>query len=134
MAREIRDRVMVVDGEPLIRWALCTALSAAGFDAVGAEDAAAALRLAGEWPPPRVAVIDWGPAKRTADLVTEISRIYPYCRLVLMTTTDRRDLVAPQSWDPVVVDKPFDLARVVALVRDVVAGRVCVPLDRRKGA
>jgi DNA-binding NtrC family response regulator len=134
MAREIPNRVLVVDDEPLIRWSLCTALAAAGFDAVGAEDAPAALRLAAEWPPPRVALIDWGPAKDTPRLVTEVRRIHPTCRFVLMTTADRRDLVAPGSWDAVVVDKPFDLAWIVALVSDAAEGRGSASLDLRKGA
>ena len=134
MAREFPNRVLVVDHEPLIRWSLCTALAAAGFDAVGAEDVTAALRLAAEWPPPRVALIDWGPAKDTAHLVTAIRCIYPNCRFVLMTTADRRDLVAPGSWDAVVIDKPFDLAQIIALVSDVAEGRDCPPLDLRKGA
>ena len=134
MAREIPLRVLVVDGEALIRWALCTGLAAAGFDAVGAEDAGAALQLAAERPPPRVALIDWGPSKESAHLVTEIRRIYPACRFMLMTTVDRRDLVAPGSWDAVVIDKPFDLARTVALVSDVADGRGRAPLDLRKGA
>jgi len=134
MAREIPDRVMVVDGEPLIRWALCTALAAAGFDVVGAEDAVAALRLAAERPSPRVAVLDWGPVEKTPEHVLEMRRICPNCRFVLMTTADRRDLVAPRSWAAVVVDKPFDLARVVTVVRDGVEGKGDGPLDLRKGA
>jgi DNA-binding NtrC family response regulator len=134
LVREISDRVLVVDSEALIRWALCTALAAAGFDAVGAEDAAAAVRVAAEWPPPRVALVDWGPGHDTPRLVTEIRRIYPHFRFVLMTTADRRDLVAPGSWDAVVVDKPFDVARIVALVSEVAHGAGCPPVDLRRRA
>jgi len=122
----IPNRVLVVDDEPLIRWSLCTALEAAGFDAVAASNAIEARRLATEWPPPRVAVVDLLEAQDTADLLDSIRCIYPDCRFVIMTTARQRR--PPHGNDRVqVIDKPFDLNALVTMVsrmlnRDVAIG------------
>jgi DNA-binding NtrC family response regulator len=112
----IPNRVLVVDDEPLIRWSLCTALEAAGFDAVAASSAVEARRLATEWPPPRVAIVDLLNIQDTGDLLDAITRIYPDCRFVVMTTA--RQYHPRRREDRIqMIDKPFDLNALVSLVR-----------------
>ena len=111
----IPARVLVVDDEPLIRWSLCTALEAAGFDAVSAANGLEARQAATEWPPPRVAVIDLLGAHDAADLLDFVRRIYPDCKFVLMTTARR----APGDYDDVrvrVIEKPFDLHKLITII------------------
>jgi DNA-binding NtrC family response regulator len=116
----IPTRVLVVDEEALVRWSLCTALAAAGFDAVAAETIQDAQRLVSEWPPPRVAIIDshaGGAGDRA--LIRTIRDVYSDCRFVILTTTRRGDVDDPGGASAVaVVEKPFDLSKVVRVVAD----------------
>ena len=117
----VRTRVLVVDDEPLIRWSLCTALAAAGFDAVAAADAPAAARLASEWPPPRVVLVDLeNPDVDGKELLTGIRAVYPDCRFLIMTTDPRPgNGYCVDGVD--VVEKPFDIARIVDRVSTLAA-------------
>lgn len=112
----ISSRILVVDDESLIRWSLCTGLHTAGFDAVCARSAEEARRVASNWPPPRVAIVDLAHDGEARELMGEISHIYPACRFVLMTTANRH--VPHEHGDNVeVIEKPFDLPRVVSLIK-----------------
>lgn len=111
----VRTRVLVIDDEPLIRWSLCTALAAAGFDAVGAHTEEEARRLAAEWPPPKVVLIDIGADGKGWGLITEIRRIYANCRFIGMSTA-RRGAVWLQCEGVEMIEKPFELAGVVMMV------------------
>lgn len=115
---QIPTRVLVVDDESLIRWSICTALAAEGFDPVPAADAADAQRLAAEWPPPRVAIVDRRFSTGDAqDLRTLIREVYPDCRFLIMTTAQSASVSGWRASDRVqVIEKPFDLARIVRLV------------------
>jgi two-component system OmpR family response regulator len=111
----IPNRVLVVDDEPLIRWSLCTALEAAGFDAISAADGVEARRAATEWPPPRVAVVDLLGAQDAGGLLDFVRRIYPDCKFVLMTTSRRSP--AEHDDDGVrVIEKPFDLHELITVI------------------
>ena len=109
-------RVLVIDDEPLIQWSVCTALAAAGFEAVGARSAEEARRFAAEWPPPKVVVLDIRPDGQGRELVTDIRKIYPDCRFLVMSTARRSGVAWPQTSGVQTVEKPFDLAEVVRLV------------------
>jgi len=116
-AREVIPiRVLVVDDEPLIQWSVCTALAAAGFDAVAARGAEEARRCAAEWPPPKVVVLDIHPDGGGCELMTDIRKIYPDCRFLVMSTARRSGNAWPQTNGVQAVEKPFDLAEVVAQV------------------
>jgi len=110
----IPARVLVVDDEPLIRWSLCTALAAAGFDAVSAANGVEARQLATEWPPPRIALVDAG-AEDVGDLLAYVRHIYPECGFVLMTTGQPLQRYRGKAID--VIEKPFDVHRVILLIR-----------------
>lgn len=118
----IPTRILVVDEEPLIRWALCAALTANGFEAVSASDAAEARRVAGEWPPPRVVLLDRRAGDDVGDDLLEAIRAqYAGCRFVILTTaTDSSWRVVP-GVAAIVVQKPFDIGQVVRLVRQLAA-------------
>ena len=114
----VPTRVLVVDSEPLIRWSICAALAAAGFDAVAAADAAEVGRLATEWPSPRVVLVDLRqPDADGAALLACIRAVYPECRFLIMTTEPRAaGIDASRSNGVDVIEKPFDLGRIVERV------------------
>lgn len=113
----IPTRILVVDDEPLIRWSICSALAAEGFDPVAVPDADGARRVAAEWPPPRVVLLDRTSSDPDcARLLADVRAVYPDCRFILMTTA--HDCAVEALFDAAVeiVRKPFDLAHVVQLV------------------
>jgi DNA-binding NtrC family response regulator len=120
---EIPTRVLVVDDESLIRWSICTALAAEGFDPVPAADPADAQRILGQWPPPRVAILDRRYSNGDAhDLRALIRTVYPDCRFLIMTTAEGGMSNGGSASGRVeVVEKPFDLARIVQLVGELAA-------------
>ena len=109
----VPTRVLVVDNELLIRWSVCTALTAAGFDAVAAADAAEAYQLAAEWPPPKVALVDLRCSPTDGlELVLQIRSVYADCRFLIMTTA-HRDASGAAQGGVEVIEKPFDLGQLV---------------------
>jgi DNA-binding response OmpR family regulator len=124
---ELPTRVLVVDHEPLIRWAVCTALAAAGFDAVPAGTRDEARRLAAEWPPPKVALLDIDPDGQGRELLADIAAIYPDCTFVVMSTARRGGLSGVRVEGLRVVEKPFDLDGLVAVVAEAAQRRASDP-------
>jgi DNA-binding NtrC family response regulator len=108
--------VLVVDDEPLIQWSVCTTLASAGFDPVPARTADEARRIAAEWPPPKVVLLDIRPDGEGRELMTEIRQICPDCRFLVMSTVRRAGVTWPQTRGVQCVEKPFDLAELVRLV------------------
>ena len=90
---------------------------------MSAADFVEAQRFAAEWPPPRVAIVD----RRFAhgddkDLLALFQSVYPACRFLIMTTAERGGGPAGRSSDLIeVIEKPFDLTRIVRLVGDLAA-------------
>lgn len=117
--REIPARVIVVDGEPLVRWSLAAGLTLAGFQADAAGTAAEALALARALPPPTVVLLDAGlwdddPWR----LYAEMREISPRCRFIILTVEGQELQLPP--WDGLaVIQKPFDLHEVVRRVEAV---------------
>jgi CheY-like chemotaxis protein len=111
-------RVLVCDEELLIRWSVGSALTAAGFDVVSASTPEEARSLAAEWPPPRVALLDMPPDRRGRELLTDIRAVYPRCRFFLMSTARQDPSGAMPEEGIRTIEKPFDLANLVAQVAD----------------
>ncbi len=115
----IPTRVLVVDEEPLIRWAVCSALASEGFDAVSAADTTEARRLVTQWPPPRVVLFDLTTSDPAgSELLFAIRCVYPDCRFVVMSAAPDR----PPSWileqGVEWIQKPFDLRHVLRVIED----------------
>ena len=113
-------RVLVVDDEALIRWSLNERLSSVGYDVEEAGDGASALTYFRDGAP-RVdlVVLDLKlPDVDGVDLLKQIKRLCPTCRVVLMTAFGTPDKLAEArnsgAYD--VVAKPFNLDNMLRVV------------------
>jgi DNA-binding NtrC family response regulator len=113
--------ILVVDDEPLIRWAIRESLQSAGYSVVEAGSAREALaRLAEASAPVSVAVLDLRlPDSDDLTLLRRIRREAPDCRVIMMTAHGTPELLAEavHAGAYSALSKPFDLSRVVGLVR-----------------
>jgi DNA-binding NtrC family response regulator len=113
-------RVLVVEDETLIRWAVVEALTAAGHTVLEAPDAATALQVVAEASRPLDAVLlDLRlPDSSDLSLLASIRRNTPTSAVVMMTahgTPD--DATAARALGAYeVVEKPFDVQRLEQLV------------------
>ena len=114
---KIPSRVLVVDDEPLIRWAASSTLAAAGFTVVEAADVAAARVVAGA-APLDLALLDVRlPDGDGVSLMHEIQKAQPGCRFIMMTAFRTPELTANAADEHVpVLDKPFGMPELVDLV------------------
>jgi two-component system KDP operon response regulator KdpE len=111
-------RVLVVDDEPLIRWSICVALIAAGFDADSASTADEARRLAATGAPPSVVLLDVHPDSQPQPLIDEIRGISPDSRFLVMSTARQTSETLRRFGDVQIVEKPFDLMHLVSAVSE----------------
>ena len=106
-------RVLIVEDEGLIRWALATTLDAAGASVVEASDAEAAIAaLHAETGGFDVAVLDVRlPDANGLSLLAVMRRRWPAVRVLVMTAfgNDEVHACARALGALRVVDKPFDL-------------------------
>jgi len=110
--------VLIVDDEPLIRWSVKTHLERAGYDVVDAENGGEALARFGS--AVGLALVDFRlPDTDGLELLGELKRRRPMCPVILMTANGTPELarVALESGAFGVVDKPFDLERLTAIIR-----------------
>ena len=129
---ETRGRVLIVDDEALVRWALAAALRAAGFTAVTASCGTDAVLLASDRPAPDAVLIDLELYNTDCiALVEQIRAAAPRCRVLVLTTAGPEAAPrADSSWAGVpLIRKPFDLAEVVRLVESAVAAAVVSSFD-----
>lgn len=113
--------ILVVDDEPLIRWALREGLENAGYaviEAGSARETLASLDRATH--PVAVALLDVRlPDSDDLGLLRRIRRAVPDCRVIVMTAHGTPELLAEAltagAFDA--ITKPFDIPRVVNLVR-----------------
>jgi DNA-binding NtrC family response regulator len=114
------SRILVVDDEPLIRWALNERLSSAGYHVDQAEDGASALAYfrTGE-PPIDLVLLDLKlPDSDGVTLLKIIKHHSPSCRVILMTAFGAVEKLreAERSGVEAVLTKPFDLDLAVRVV------------------
>ena len=118
-------RVLVVDDEALIRWSLNERLSSAGYDVQEAEDGASTLDYFREGAPRiDVVVLDLKlPDADGVDLLKQIKRACPGCRVILMTAFGTPDklLDARNAGAYDVVPKPFNLDKMLQTVERALA-------------
>ncbi len=120
MQGKLPRSVLVVDDEALIRWSVSEGLAEAGWlvrqAANGAEARAVANELDGQ---PFVILLDLRlPDVNDLSLVHDLRARYPHVPLILMTAYGTHDqtALARRAGVVTVVDKPFDIGKVVALI------------------
>jgi len=115
--------VLVVDDEPLIRWSLRKGLTKSGYDVVEAGSAAQALDAITTDPRPfDVVILDYRlPDRRDLSLLMQVRHLLPNAAVLMMTAygEDEMRTQALALGVCAVVDKPFQVARFVALVDQV---------------
>ena len=119
---KVRSRVLVVDDEPLIRWATSSTLSDAGFTVVEASDVDEARRLFESAPVDLVLLDVRLPGGNGLALMQELHGVQPECRFIMMAafwTAELRTEAAVQHVP--VLDKPFAMSDLVGLVRKMMA-------------
>jgi DNA-binding NtrC family response regulator len=113
--------ILVVDDEPLIRWAVREGLEGAGYAVVEAGTAREALAsLSGAGAPVAVALLDVRlPDSDDLGLLRRVRREAPDCRVIIMTAHGTPELLAEAMTAGAfgTISKPFDMARIVGLVR-----------------
>jgi DNA-binding NtrC family response regulator len=112
--------VLVVDDEPLIRWAIREGLESAGYAVVEAGSATEALARVSEAGPFSVALLDLRlPDCSDLTLLHRLLDLAPGCRVVMMTAHGTADTLAAaiDAGAFGTVAKPFDLSSVVGIVR-----------------
>jgi DNA-binding NtrC family response regulator len=114
--------ILVVDDEPLIRWAVREGLEGVGYAVLEAGTAREALdSLAGAGDPIVVALLDLRlPDSDDLGLLRRVRREAPGCRVIVMTAHGTPELLAEAMTAGAygTISKPFDMGRIVSLVRD----------------
>jgi DNA-binding NtrC family response regulator len=113
-------RVLIVDDEPLIRWAIGETLRSSGCSAVEAKDACAGLRaVAGASVPFDVILLDyWLPDSGDLATLALIRSMAPGTPIVMMSARATPDVVAEalRLGASSVMLKPFEMTTVVPAV------------------
>lgn len=117
--------ILVVDDEPLIRWAVREGLEGAGFAVVEAGSAREAMQSLGDGAAgAAVALLDLKlPDSDDLSLLRRVLGTVPDCRVILMTAHGTPELLAEavKAGAFATIAKPFDLSRVVGMVQSAVA-------------
>jgi len=114
--------ILVVDDEPLIRWAVRETLEGAGYDVVEAGTAREAMSRIAEAVGHRlkVALLDLRlPDSDDLSLLRLVRGQAPACRVILMTAHGSPEILADamQQGAFATMSKPFDLSNVLHVVR-----------------
>lgn len=116
------SRVLVVDDEPLIRWAVRETLEDAGYGVVEAGSAREAMTAlaAADGRPVAVALLDLRlPDCDDLSLLRRVRGLAPGCQVILMTAHGTpevlRDAMTAGAYST--ISKPFDLSNIVGMVR-----------------
>lgn len=121
MAREDRSlRVLVVDDEPLIRWAVVETLTQAGHQVMEAGDGRSALRALADAPHIDVVLLDMRlPDCTDLTLLSQIRQGSPRTAVVMMTAYATPELAAQARALGVydVMAKPFDVTGCERMLR-----------------
>ena len=115
--------VLVVDDEPLVRWAVAETLGDRGYRVTQAPDAASAIQaIAAEQSGPDVVLLDLRlPDSNDLRALSVIHRRFPALPVVLMTAHGSPELFdeAIRRGAAAVVSKPFEMADLAPLIERV---------------
>jgi two-component system response regulator AtoC len=118
-------RVLVVEDERLIRWAIAETLAKSGCTVIEAGDAASARRIMLETREPvDIVLLDYRlPDSNDFQLLDDLLRLSPASVAVIMTAQNDPALTAAalDHGAQRVLDKPFDLTVLDAAVQDAAA-------------
>ena len=118
-------RVLVVEDEGLIRWAIGETLAGKGYTVVEACDAASARQIMHDTREPvDVVLLDYRlPDSNDFQLLDDLHRLSPASVMVIMTAQNDPALTAAALDHGArrVLDKPFDLTALAAAVREAAA-------------
>jgi DNA-binding NtrC family response regulator len=110
-------RTLVVDDEPLVRWAIAETLASLGHEISEAGDAAAARQAILAEPPDLVMLDLRLPDSDSLDLARFIRAHAPNARVVLMTAFGTSEILEETAALRIpVLPKPFDLSELAAIV------------------
>lgn len=112
-------KVLVVDDEPLIRWAVTEMLGDLEYQVVQAGDARSAIAAIAESAPFEIVLLDVRlPDSDDLVLFDRVRLLAPDARIILMTAHGTRELTerAMNRGAFTVVSKPFELTELAALV------------------
>ena len=113
--------ILVVDDEPLIRWAVREGLEGAGFVVVEAGSAREAMAsLSDGAAGASVALLDMKlPDSDDLSLLRRIRASAPDCRIIMMTAHGTPEMLAQAVREGAfaTIAKPFDLTRIVGMVQ-----------------
>jgi DNA-binding NtrC family response regulator len=110
-------RTLIVDDEPLVRWAVAETLAERGHEISEAGDAASARRAILVEPPDLVLLDLRLPDCDNLDLAFFIRACTPESRVVLMTAFGTNDILAEAlALGVPVLAKPFDLSELASIV------------------
>jgi len=126
MGSNNRLRVLIVEDESLIRWAVSETLTQAGHTVTESWDAATALRALAEAPSPDVVLLDFRlPDSNDLGLLATIRTRSPSSAVVMMTAHGTPETVAGAralgAYE--VIAKPFDVGQVEGVLVDACRAR-----------
>ncbi len=116
--------VLVVDDEELIRWSLAQTLEAAGYAVLEAGSARETLERLNEASDIDVVLLDLRlPDSSDLGLLRTLRQRAPSCRIILMTAHGSADTLdeAIRAGAFRALGKPFDMGKVVGIVREAAA-------------
>jgi DNA-binding NtrC family response regulator len=125
--KSARATILVVDDEPLIRWAVAETLAESGYEVRGADDAASAMRAF--LPGPRafdVVFLDLRlPDCDDLGVLSAMRRLSPHTQMILMTAFGSPELFteARRLGAFAIMDKPFEMDALQPLVERALAAR-----------
>jgi len=114
-------RVLVVDDEPLIRWAIAETLADLGYSVIEAGDGETALQALAEVSiPVDIILLDYClPDSDSLALLSAIRRLAPASQVIMMTAVGAPDLTkgALALGAYCLMNKPFEMGEVAAVVQ-----------------
>ena len=125
-ADSVRNQVLVIDDEPLIRWSVRETLRHHGYTVVEAGDARAAIRAASDAGAPfGIVVLDVRlPDSDDLTLLTNLRRLMSDARIILMTAhgTPELERKALALGAYCVIHKPFGMVELAQIVHHACLG------------
>jgi DNA-binding NtrC family response regulator len=120
MKNSAMHTILVVDDEPLIRWAVREGLESAGYTVLEAGSAREALASIDAGPCVDIALLDIRlPDSDDLGLLRRVRRDAPACRVIMMTAHGTPELLAQAITEGAfgTLSKPFDMGGMIDMVR-----------------